>query len=985
MKKIAIYLSVFSALITSPALMAQNAPARFREAVTLYEQGVYGRARSIFDELSDPLSRAYSILCAVKVNSSDYQDLIRSYEASNPESILAPQIHYAAAINAFNAGDYAQASSELGFVGGEENLAASERTEYLFMRAYSAYKQGRVSSSVRDFYTVQNMPYSVYTAPSRYMLGYIAYTGQDFDIARSWFALSRSDERFSSLSDYYIMECRFMDKDYDFVLENAPAMLDTIPAERHGRLARMLSEASLVKGLNQQALEYLQREDLPDSLLSQSDLFHAGSVFYALQDSKGAIEKYTRISDRSDSLGQIANYNLAYSYIQIGDKVSAASAFADAAAASFRPELQEDAAFNFAKLSFDLNGDTAPFQDYIKRYSAGQREEQIYNYMAIAALNNRDYAEAIENYSRIEELDDAQKGNYIKANYLRGSQLVAGGAWSDAVPYLRAAGFYYPKNDRFNQLSRYWLAEAEFNSGNIKEAEKIWEELYNNSALWGMQEGAILTYNLGYAYYTEKKYESAARWFDLYNATQDPYCREDALTRRADCDFARHDYKNAVASYRKVRSEFGSVNKIYPYYQEALALGLSGDKKAKVEVLKEVTKASSEAPLYAEAMYELGRAYMENGNYEQAIPTFETLRTSTNDAIFAAKALIGKGMAYRNLGNYETALSQYMLVVDLLPDSEFSEEALLAINSIYQTTGEPEKFIQYVQNNSINLGKSATEREAIFFNTAEQVYISGNYKNAVGYLRSYLSDYPDGEHRGDATFYLADSYRQLGDKEKACECFASVDKYLKEGSFAESAALGYASLSYELERFEDAYAGYMRLGEIAKMPENVAAARAGRLRSAFAARRWNDAISAADEVISSDAGESLRREASFLKAKACLATSRREDAFALFEKISQFASTPEGAESTWMIVQDLYDRARYSEVEDRVYSSSASFGAQNYWLARCFITLADSFAAQGKNAQAKATLDSVRTGYDSADDDIMSLVTSRLTLIENQQ
>ena len=86
-----------------------------------------------------------------------------------------------------------------------------------------------------------------------------------------------------------------------------------------------------------------------------------------------------------------------------------------------------------------------------------------------------------------------------------------------------------------------------------------------------------------------------------------------------------------------------------------------------------------------------------------------------------------------------------------------------------------------------------------------------------------------------------------------------------------------------------------------------------------------------------------------------------------------------------MIVQDLYDRARYSEVEDRVYSSSASFGAQNYWLARCFITLADSFAAQGKNAQAKATLDSVRTGYDSADDDIMSLVTSRLTLIENQQ
>lgn len=984
MKKLAIYLSVLLALTSPISLAAQSNPQRFREAVDLFEHGAYAKARAMFDALGDPLSQAYSILCAVKVNSSDYPELVENYLKSNPNSSLAPQIHFASALNAFAEGDYALAKQELNSVGGPENLPRKDRTEYTFMRGYSSYMQADKRTAIRDFYAVQSAPYSVYTAPSQYMLGYMAYTEKDFGVARSWFALSGTDERFKSLSEYYTMECRFMNKEYTYVTENAPAMLDTIPAERQGRLARMLSESYLVLGQNEKAMEYFRKENLGQASETPSDYFHAGSVYYALEDYKGAIENFSRITDRSDSLGQIANYDLAYSYIRTGDKVSAAEAFKDAASVSFRPDLQEDAAFNFAKLSFDLNGDTAPFEDYIAKYTTEKRGEQIYNYMAIAALNNHDYVAAIDNYSRIEELDETQMGNYVKANYLRGSQLVSGGAWSDAVPYLRAAGFLYPRTDRFNQLSRYWLAEAQFNSGNFKEAEQLWEDLYNTSALWGMQEGALVTYNLGYAYYGEKKYETAARWFDLYTASQDGYCREDAMLRRADCDFARHDYRGAVAQYRKVRAEYGSTNKIYPYYQEALALGLSGDKAGKEKVLKEVLKASSEAPMYSEALYELGRAQMENGSFAEAANTFENLRTSTADATFAARALIGKGMAYRNLKEYEQALAQYMQVVDLMPESQYSEEALMAINSIYQTTGEPQKYIEYVEKNGLSVGKSTEEREAVYFNTAEQIYIAGNYNQAVNYLQKYLSDYPYGSRRGDATFYLADSYRRLGDKEKAVECFASVGRYLKEGSFAESAALGYASLSYELERFSEAYEGYVRLGEIAQMPENVAAAREGRLRSAAGARKWNEIIVAADEITASDCPGTLKREASFLKAKALLATSRRDEAFSIFRDLSTLTSTPEGAESAWMIVQDLYDRGRYADAENKVYEYSSSFGSQSYWLARCFVTLADSFLAEGKTAQAKATLQSIRDGYVPAgdEDDVPGLVASRLSNLD---
>ena len=85
-----------------------------------------------------------------------------------------------------------------------------------------------------------------------------------------------------------------------------------------------------------------------------------------------------------------------------------------------------------------------------------------------------------------------------------------------------------------------------------------------------------------------------------------------------------------------------------------------------------------------------------------------------------------------------------------------------------------------------------------------------------------------------------------------------------------------------------------------------------------------------------------------------------------------------------MIVQDFYDRGRYADAENKVYEYSSSFGSQSYWLARCFVTLADSFLAEGKTAQAKATLQSIRDGYVPAgdEDDVPGLVASRLSNLD---
>ena len=143
-------------------------------------------------------------------------------------------------------------------------------------------------------------------------------------------------------------------------------------------------------------------------------------------------------------------------------------------------------------------------------------------------------------------------------------------------------------------------------------------------------------------------------------------------------------------------------------------------------------------------------------------------------------------------------------------------------------------------------------------------------------------------------------------------------------------------------------------------------------------------MSAAEAVKAAGASGDALREANFCEARALLAQSRRDEAFELFQIVAGEPATREGAESTYMIVQDLFDSGKYDRVESRVYDFAGKSGNQGYWLARCYIVLAESFAARGNSAQAKATLESIRDGYtpSSSGDDIQKLVAEKLAKLQ---
>ena len=958
------------ALALSSELIANGQTTKtdaFRQAVEFYDRGMFERAESIFSEIAasgqDVMAKGYEALCAVRRQSVGNRNLADQYISEYPYSGLIPQIRFYNALNLFDEQNFSTASAEFARID-MRSLKNSQVPEFIFKQAYSLFELDEYDRAEELFSKAEKMPYSDYTAPSRYSLGYIEYVWKNFEESFDWFSKAAKDPRFTEQAVPYMIECRYMLKDYSYVISNGDAALDRVTPERKRQLARFISESYLSEGNAAKAREYYEIFGEGAKEMDDADLFYAGSVMYSTGDYKGAVDKFSRMTSRADSIGQIANYEMAYSYIKTGNKVAAMDAFKAASSQPWNEDIREDAHFNYAKLSFDLNNNPSVFNEYMKAYPGKKKDDIIYGYIALACLYGHDYAAAVDAYSNIDLLDSRQKVNYMKANYLRAHQLIEGGGWRDAVPLLKAASYYSDKRDPFNQIARYWLGESYFRSGQYDQAIDVYTTLYNNSALEGKPEGALIPYDLAYCYFKKDDYDGAAKWFDEYLASSKPAKGEDAAARRADCDFLRKDYPSAIKLYEAAIARFPYKDNLYPYLQAGIAYGLTGDKKGKVKVLSSVEEADPSAEFYPEAMYELGRAYVAASDNESAISVFRKLGSSTKDNTIIARSLIELGMISRNMSEYDNALDCYKKVIDLMPDTDYAADALSAIESIYQSEGRGDEFLDYAELIGATRDKTDAEKEQMYFNAAEQVFMTENYSKAISSLKSYLDRYPQGVNVAQTQYYLAECHRNLGQKELACDWYQKSLETEPSGLCSENATLRLAGLSFELEHFKDAYSYYRSLLSIARLDANRHTARAGMMQSAFRGLDYQEAIACADALKADKASSAAeKRQADYVCAKSSLSLGERDKAYALFRSLSSEPSDAEGAEATYMLIQDAYDQGNYSTVQSMVHKFAADAPNQSYWLAKAFIVLGDSFAEQENYAQAKATFESIRDGY----------------------
>ena len=94
--------------------------------------------------------------------------------------------------------------------------------------------------------------------------------------------------------------------------------------------------------------------------------------YYKQNDWKNALQYFERVSQGTDSLAQSAWYHQGDCHLRLNEKLKAKIAFYQAFQLNFDKQLNEEALFSFAKLSYEL--DFSPYNDAVRAFTRFLKE-----------------------------------------------------------------------------------------------------------------------------------------------------------------------------------------------------------------------------------------------------------------------------------------------------------------------------------------------------------------------------------------------------------------------------------------------------------------------------------------------------------------------------------------------------------------------------------------------------------------------------------
>ena len=921
--------------------------------------------------------------CRIRNARPDIDGLVYAFMTEYPQCERQEELMLLYAGHYFDRKNYEKASEILEGINTEE-LSPLHATEYKFKKAYCLMRTGRSEEALPVFEDIISGQYTDYTAPSIYYSAYIHYINKRFEQCIPLLERITGNDIYGKLARYYLLEANFMLDNYDYVILNGRSLYEESDREYQLKIARLLSEAYLEKDMPKEARMFFEIYSASGINLTRNDTYYAGVISYSLQSYLSAADAFSETAGDSDLIGQSSYMYLGNCCLKLKNKIAALDAYKKASETDFDQDIKENAFYNYAKLAFDIHSDIAPFNSYLEKYPQSGKSDEIHNYIAESFLLSKDYKSAIDALSKISSPNAEVIRNLQKAAFFMAMQLLEKGAYESSERYFKLSIENSSYDRSLCNLAKFWLAEALYRNEDYENAISLEKELLEDPGFRLTDEAYQVLYNLGYACIKSGDYAEAEKWFGEYLALapSQRYHTLDAKIRLADSYFMQSKYDRSAELYEEASKFLNDSYEVYPMYQGALSFGLISNNGKKIEMLEDIRKNYKGCYLYPQSVYELGRTYLRTGKNDKAIKTFKGL-LEYDDSSYYAKAKLEIGLTYFNMEDRNKALKYYKEVVQDYPETQEAYDALAGIESIYQETGRLDDYFAYLDTMGLTGTKTEEEKENMYFNSAERMFLSKNYTNAIAAFRDFMEKYPQSAHSVQADFYMAESLKNTGNPEAACEHFLKVMKN-GTGSFTEIAALNYANISYGLENYENALGAYEFLRDMARLDNNRNDAKAGIARSKYRLKDYAGAVAEAESILSQAwAPEGLKTEMEYIAAKSLYADGKRDEAKKIFETLSEDPLSAEGAESAYLLILDAFESGDFESVESMTFSLAESRTGQRYWLAKSFIVLGDSYAERGEWKQAEATFRSILDGYErsSDNDDVTENVKIRLDAI----
>ena len=1008
MKKTLLLLIVHCALCIVHSLSAQESRANansdydFQQGRLLFDQKQYAVSSQYFmnylnqqngKEVCELCQEAeyYVAISAYKLRDKDATDILEAYLEKYPNTPMFSYINFLIGHSYYDRAKFDNAMKHYNQVN-DLHLSDEDAEEYLFTKGYTFLTQKKYKEASRCFYSLTGFN-KKYKDEAEYYYAYCEFSQQNYADALETFINIEESSKFYEASQFHALQIYDRLQYRSKAVELGKKLVKQFPKSQYNSEAyRILGENSYFQQNWNDAIEFLKLYAKNQKQVQRADMYMLGIANYMVNNHSDAITYLGKVTTEQDSLAQNAYIFIGHANLQQHQADKARMAFQNASLIEADARLKEESLYNYALATYESKapfGETIKaFDRFINEYPNSTHLNSIYELMVNVFLTDKNYLGAVEAINNIKNPNSKMLHAKEQALFNLGIEAFKKHRYDNAIEYFTKSAELYNAQS-FSSQVYLWLGETYYAKENLTAARENIIKFISSKQGKTAEQLQKAYYLLGYTYFEAKDYNNAAIYFNTFTtidgADKSPVY-DDVLNRIGDSYFNKREFTQARKTYNSVspKSRFAD----YAQYQSAFILGLQKQYDAKITQLNTLITKYPHSDYNDDAMYEIGRTYVLQDKYNEAITTYKKLQKTHPQSKLTRKASLEIGMQYANLNQNDEAIKAYKYVIEKYPSSEETRIALEGLQSLYIDANKVEEYLAYresIVGTTISTVAKSHE-DSISFIAAERVYARGNYEEAVPTLNNYIIKYCDSHTLNciTAQYYLAESLYKTGDLDKALTHYNHLAN-LDGNEYVEASLLRASAITYDKQDYETAKRYFDQLHVVASNKGNKEIARLGILRCSYFTNKFEPTITISTEILDDIASNDENKfEAHYCRAKAYIATGQETTAVKDLLAISKDISSEMGAEAKYLYAEYLYHQGEYKKSENTIMEFINEGTTHQYWLARCFVLLADIYIAQGDDFMAKQYLLSLQENY-SANDDITTLINARLEAITTRE
>lgn len=926
LKQTSIFL-VFTVLFSAAVFSQQSASyttdlADYQHGMELYQQHQYSAAKRIFERVNRRTQKQnlkadcayYAADCAVRLQQPNADQKMESFVETYPASTKRNSAFSNVANFYFQHGRYGEARKWYKKVN-KDGLSRSEMRRFNFNNGYAAFRTGHPEQAKRYFNRVKSD--KQYGSQAKYYLGYLAYEGDDYKKANELFEEVDDKDKTSKNVSYFQSNISFKSGNFKKAIEQGKEQLPKSSIRERSELNKIIGESYFNLEEYEKSIPYLKEYRGKRGRLNNTDYYQLGYAYYKKGDYKKAISQFNKIIDGKNAVAQNAYYHLAECYINLDQKQQALNAFKNASEMPYDEKIKEDAALNYAKLSYDIGNNYKSIPEvltqFLNDYPNSPSKTEIRSLLVDSYVTSRNYKKAMAMLEKSNAFKD--KRVYQKVAFYRGLELYSDDQYAKAETNFDKS-LSERSDQKFTAKATFWKAECDFNLQNFQDALIGYKEFKGMTAAKQTSEYKDIDYNIGYAYFKQKNYKSAASHFKTYVAKTDIDAKQknDAFLRMGDSYFAASDYWPAMEAYNKSIA-LKNVDSDYAYFQKAISYGFVDKNDRKIEDLQAFLKSYPKSIYRDDALYELGNTFVAEDKPKAAIEAYNKLVTKLPNSNYVSKALLKQGLVYYNNDQNEKALGKFKNVAADYANSSEAQQAVKTARNIYVDLGRTDDYAKWVKTlDYVKVSESDIENAT--YESAENQFVDNNTGAAIKGFKKYLKEFPNGAHALSAHFYLA----QLLFKDDKHDASEPHYRYVIEKSrndYTEKALARLSQVYLENEDYQKAIPVLQRLEKGASFQQNVTFAQSNLMKAYYQQKDYAKTVKYAEKVLANDKVEAkAKSDAHIFIARSAIKTGDEEKAKRAYTEVAKMAHGKLAAEAQY------YDA--YFKRKDQEYKASNS-------------------------------------------------------------